>query len=162
MVSVYSIPSQKCPQSCLWNSFSVRLTDDDSLSSLVKQNRLALPLSTSISSRRSTVWYVLGTVPAGNISSSSTLQIFHDSNHLLRLLNLDAGLSARSFPLGRHVLKKKKKKKKNNNNNNNKKKKKKKKKNNNNNKNNNKNNKTSKYDEWQYETDENVDRMDVS
>ena len=48
-----------------------------------KKDRRALPQSTPLSSRATiVVCDALGFVPAGNVSSSSTLQIFGDASHL--------------------------------------------------------------------------------
>ena len=50
-----------------------------------KKDRLALPLSTPLSSRKSMVW-CLWLVPAGSVSSSSTPQTFRGASHLWGLL----------------------------------------------------------------------------
>ena len=77
--------SQKFPQRCLWNGSSVRLTDDGPLSSF--QGRSS---STSFFPRLSPPgdrWCdVLGFVPEGSVSSSSTFQVFRDKSHLCWLL----------------------------------------------------------------------------
>ena len=64
-------------QSCLWNNSNVRRT--------FKEDRLALLLSTLLSSRWSMMW-CLWFVSAGSVSSSSTLQVFRGASHLWELL----------------------------------------------------------------------------
>ena len=66
-----------------------------------KKDRLALPLSTPLSSRRSMVW-CLWLVPAGSVSSSSTPQIFREASHLWGLLCPPVYLLGR-FPSLRHA-----------------------------------------------------------
>ena len=79
--------SQKFPQRCLWNSSNVRLIDDGPLSSPFKGDCLALPLSIPLTPGHR--WRdVLGFVPTGSVSSSSTLQIFWEVSHLWGLLCL--------------------------------------------------------------------------
>ena len=50
------------------------------LSRPIKEDRLALPLSTPFSSNRSMVWCPW-LVPAGSVSSFSTFQIFREASH---------------------------------------------------------------------------------
>ena len=95
--------SQKFPQCRLWNGSIVRLTDDGPLSSF--QGRLSIA-SSFHASPPSVRWCgVLGFVPAGSVSNSSTLQIFWEATHnchkratIVRVA-LPASLSARSFPI---------------------------------------------------------------
>ena len=76
--------SQKFPQCCLWNGSNVRLTDDGPLSSFQGRSSSASSFHASPPDDR---WCdVLGFVPAGSVSSFSTLQIFRDASHLWGLL----------------------------------------------------------------------------
>ena len=64
----------------LWDSFSVRLTDDDSFSSFQEDHRALL--STPLSSTPGDRWCdVFGLVPAVTFPSSSTLGIFREASH---------------------------------------------------------------------------------
>ena len=81
----------------LWDSFSVRLTNDGPISSF-QEDRRALPLSTPLSSTPGDRWCdVFSLVPAGTFPSSSTLRIFRKASHSWWLLS--PSLSARSFPI---------------------------------------------------------------
>ena len=74
---------QMFPQLCVWNSTTVGLTDDGLFSP--SQGRS----SSSSSFHTSLLQAIDGTMyfkPAGNASSSSTLQIFRDASHLRCLL----------------------------------------------------------------------------
>ena len=82
---VFHSISQKIPQCCLWNGSNVHLTDNGPLLSF--QGRLS-----SISSFRASLlqvidWCdVLDFVPAGSVSSFSTLQLFQEASYLWGLL----------------------------------------------------------------------------
>ena len=76
--------SQKFPQRCLWNGSNVRLIDDGPLSSF--QGRLSSASSFHTSPPDDRWCDVLGSVPAGSVSSFSTLQIFQEASHLWGLL----------------------------------------------------------------------------
>ena len=52
------------------------------LSRPLKEDRLALPLSTPLSPPGDRWCDILGFVPAGSVSSFSTLQIFREASHL--------------------------------------------------------------------------------
>ena len=74
--------AHKSSQCCLWNSSNTGQIDDvpfSSLSRKIVERFLFLRLSLPPGDR----WCgVFGFVPAGNVSRSSTLQIFRDATHL--------------------------------------------------------------------------------
>ena len=101
---MHSTPFHQFPQHCLWNSSNVHQTDDDPLvlSKFKEDHGALLPLSMPLSSRRFIVWCPWHCVPAGSVSSSSTLQIFWDASHLWWMLCLPVYLLSH-FPSLQHV-----------------------------------------------------------
>ena len=82
---VFEFESRGFPSVAFENGFNVRLTDDDPTSSLQRSGKI-VPLPSRCLFPRlappSDRWCdVLRFVPSGNVSSSSTLQIFRKANH---------------------------------------------------------------------------------
>ena len=92
--TLHPIP-RKFLQNCLWSSSTVRLIFQERSSSV---SSFHAPLLQAIDGVRD----VLGFVPAGSVSSSSTLQIFREASHLWGLLFPPVCLLGH-FPSLRHV-----------------------------------------------------------
>ena len=91
--TLHPIP-RKFLQNCLWSSSTVRLIFQERSSSV---SSFHAPLLQAIDGVRD----VLGFVPAGSVSSSSTLQIFREASYLWELLCLPVDLLGH-FPSLRH------------------------------------------------------------
>ena len=92
--------SQTFPQCCLWNGSNVRLIEDGPLSSFQGRSSGASSFNASLLQAISGMMFLA--LPAGSVSSFSTLQIFREASHLWGLLCPPVVLLGR-FPSLLHI-----------------------------------------------------------